>query len=107
MAPWICFRIGVEVKNISFMQLVLGTTGAILIYSGIKDIDIMTFFSDLIRDPKKAFTNNYSNNDKLLKPGETGGGTKGDKPLLHPPNFNPLGSSNTNPKPSGNGFQNA
>lgn len=92
-------------KNISFLQLVLGVAGGLLIYSGVKDIDLPAFLSDLVRDPKKAFTNNYSLADKLLKPGETGGGQKGDKPLLNPPNFNPLGSSNTKPKP-GNGTQN-
>src|ERR1041384_6520072 len=104
MAPRICFRIGVKVKNISFMQLVLGTTGALLIYSGIKDIDIMSFFSDLVRDPKKAFTNNYDQSDKLLKPGETGGGTKSEKPRVNGPNFNPMGPNTSNPRPDSGMF---
>ena len=43
-------------KNISFLQLVLGAGGALMIYAGIKDLDLVAFFNALITNPAKAFT---------------------------------------------------
>lgn len=46
-------------KNVSFLQLVLGTTGAALIWAGVKDVDIVQFFRVFIQDPSKAFIGTY------------------------------------------------
>lgn len=43
-------------KNISFLQLVLGTGGALMIYAGIKDLDLVAFFHALVTNPATAFT---------------------------------------------------
>jgi hypothetical protein len=47
-------------KNISFMQLVLGTSGAMLIWAGVKNIDIMKFFKELVERPRDAFSGVYN-----------------------------------------------
>lgn len=41
------------------MQLVLGVSGGLLIYSGLKDIDIIKFFSALVKKPSEAFSTSY------------------------------------------------
>jgi len=43
-------------KNVSFMQLILGVAGGMLIYAGIKDINLGQFFYILVRDPSQAFS---------------------------------------------------
>ena len=47
-------------KNVSFMQLILGTTGALLIYAGIKNVDIQKFLHNLVTSPSTAFSQTYS-----------------------------------------------
>lgn len=89
-------------KNISMMQLVLGITGGILIYSGIKNVDLKAFFVTLATDPKSAF--NYSYNYETNK-GASGAGTSDPKGLLIDPNTGKAKpSSNTNPATGSGGI---
>lgn len=46
-------------KNISFMQLVLGTMGALLVYAGIKDLDLVRFGTEFVKNPAGAFQGTY------------------------------------------------
>jgi hypothetical protein len=55
-------------KNVSFMQLLLGVTGGLLVYAGIKDIDIITFFHTLVTNPSGAFTASYKHIDAAKIP---------------------------------------
>lgn len=74
-------------KNISFMQLVLGVGGAALIYSGIKDIDLKAFFSMLVKDPKQAFNQGFKNAPKTATPSSDtnpGTGATGSTPSNKP-----------------------
>lgn len=74
-------------KNISFLQLVLGVGGALMIYAGVKDLDIVAFGRALVTNPATAFSQGgYFSPQK---------NTSGTQP-----------SSNTTPgKSSGNGYQ--
>lgn len=42
-------------KNISFLQLVLGIGGGLLIFSGLKDVDLPGFLHELATNPADAF----------------------------------------------------
>lgn len=66
-------------KNVSFMQLVLGITGGILIYSGIKDIDLAGFLNSLVKTPGDTFQYAWSYKVRHTQTGQ------------------PVPSSNTNP----------
>lgn len=52
-------------KNVSFLQLVLGVGGALLIYSGVKDLDIQSFLHTLVTNPAKAFDSGYFHTAKV------------------------------------------
>lgn len=82
-------------KNISMMQLILGVTGGMLIYAGIKNVDLQAFFVTLATDPKSAF--NYAYNYDVNK-NASGAGTSDPKGLkLKVQGTQP--SSNNNPTP--------
>lgn len=76
-----------EVKNVSFMQLVLGVAGGVLIYSGIKDMDIVGFFGELVRNPKQAFNQGWLN-------AKTGGPTRSSTTTPATPNNPPATPNN-------------
>lgn len=71
-------------KNISFLQLVLGIAGGLLIYSGIKDIDLPGFLNSLVKTPGDTFQ--YSWSYKIRHAGNN-----------TPVQGNAVPSSNTNP----------
>lgn len=74
-------------KNISFLQLVLGVGGALMIYAGVKDLDIVAFGRALVTNPATAFSQGG-----YFATAKTSTGTQP--------------SSNTTPgKSSGGGFQ--
>lgn len=75
-------------KNISFLQLVLGVGGALMIYAGVKDLDIVAFGRALVTNPATAFSQGgYFSTQKSSGP-------------VQP-------STNTTPgKTSGSGYQN-
>jgi hypothetical protein len=43
-------------KNVSFMQLILGVSGALLMYAGIKDLDLKWYITHLVTDPYAVFS---------------------------------------------------
>lgn len=64
-------------KNVSFMQLVLGTAGVLLIYSGIKDVDLVGFLHELAINPKQAFNQGWLRPKVATIPGNTPNATPG------------------------------
>lgn len=74
-------------KNISFLQLVLGTGGALMIYAGVKDLDLVAFFRALAKDPATAFTQGgyFATAKTTATPSSntTPGKTSGDSGVQH------------------------
>ena len=100
MDDWICYGAEVKLKNISFMQLVLGTTGALLIYAGLKDIDLILFFHHLVTDPSTAFQGTYdykTNHKDTTKPSTSGTPSSDPTTPATPATPATPGTPNTNP----------
>jgi hypothetical protein len=75
-------------KNVSFMQLVLGVGGALMIYAGVKDLDLVAFFKALASNPATAFSQGgYFSSAKTTgatpSSNTTPGKTSGDSGVQH------------------------
>lgn len=63
-------------KNVSFLQLVLGVAGGLMIYAGIKDIDINVFLHTLVTNPSGAFTGSYQHSTTVITNATKGQGQR-------------------------------
>lgn len=67
--------------NISFLQLVLGVGGALLIYSGIKDLDVQEFLHTLVTNPSQAFQSGYFHTAKTTSTSTQGNNSNPSRPI--------------------------